>query len=1495
MSSFRAADGQHSIDSLPAICKLRTASGGRTIDSTESSSILLACSDGRNVIPGIHLFLIDLGRGPSTIEGQTHPPPAFGPHRGIFMDCLSGQQLAPASDPPRRHYEGPGWRTGGAFGAALATGLLTAAMLVPPKPSVQAAEPALDALAAEYTSAIRPLVQHYCVRCHGEKRQEAEVNLGRFAALAEVRKDSRTWQKVLEMLDSGQMPPQEARQPSEEDRGRLRKWVRTYLKMEAKASAGDPGPVVLRRINNAQYTYTIRDLTDVDLRPARNFPADGAAGEGFTNTGQALVMSPALLGKYLDAAKEIAAHAVLLPDGIRFSPATSRQDWTNEILAQIRETYNRYADSRGGTRVNLQGIVFDTNDGGRLPLERYLAATVEEREALAAGTRTLAAVAAERRLSARYLTALWEVLNDREPSPLLDAVRLRWRNARPGDVAALAAAIGQWQAVLTKFQKVGHLKSWMVPAVPLTPRQEVRLKVPAAGAGKETILYLAAGDAGDGADQDFVVWRRPRLVIPGRPDLPLRDVRAFTSEILALRERYFAAAAKCLATAAEVSGRQEPFSVAELARQHETDADALAAWLECLGFGTTERPKLDYLTNKMATAGGYDFVKGWGTSATPLLVANSSDRHVRIPGNMKPHGVCVHPSPRLQIVIGWRSPVAGVFRVTGQVTHAHPECGNGIAWALEVRRGGTRKRLAAGIAQGGKPVAVSPFERLTVQKGDLVSLVVDPRDGNHACDLTDLELVLKQVGGDGREWSLTRDVSADVLAGNPHADAFGNADVWHFYTEPVAGSTAGFVIPAGSVLDRWLEADNPAARRDLAGGLQKLLTSGPPTNPKSPDAILYRQLASLGGPLFARAKPGAAGPGLARGSNLPVGLDPALFGRHPNGSALDPDSLCVQAPSLLEIRLPSDLFAGAEFVTTGTLHPQTGAEGSVQLQAATTPPALGGLRPDLPLVVNDGSAARKRWERSFDGFRRCFPAALCYTKIVPVDEVITLTLFHREDEPLCRLFLDTEEKARLDALWEELHFVSQDALTSVDAFRQLLEYASQDSDPKLFEPFRKPIHERAAAYRQQLLDAEPRHLNAVLEFAARAYRRPLSNPESEQLRDLYRTLRDKGLPHDEAIRFTLARVLVSPAFLYRLEKAAPGDQAAPVSDGELASRLSYFLWSSLPDADLRDAAAAGRLRDPEVLTAQARRMLHDDRVRRLATEFACQWLHVYGFDALDEKSERHFPTFAGLRGAMYEEAIRFFTDLFQRDASVLSILDADHTFVNEVLAKHYGIPGVSGLEWRRVDGVRQYGRGGILGLAATLAAQSGASRTSPILRGNWVFEVLLGERLPRPPKDVPRLPEDEAATEGLTVRQLVEKHTSDARCAVCHVRIDPFGYALEGFDAIGRRRDRDLANRPIDTRTKLPDGTAIDGADGLRQYLVTKRRDDVLRQFCRKLLGFALGRGVRLSDEPLLDEMRQRLETHEYRFSAAVEAIVRSRQFREVRGKDFHAEESRHP
>jgi hypothetical protein len=609
---------------------------------------------------------------------------------------------------------------------------------------------------------------------------------------------------------------------------------------------------------------------------------------------------------------------------------------------------------------------------------------------------------------------------------------------------------------------------------------------------------------------------------------------------------------------------------------------------------------------------------------------------------------------------------------------------------------------------------------------------------------------------------------------------------------------------------------------------------------------------------------------------------------------------------VIEVRLPASLAEGAELVATAKLHPASGAEGSVQMQLLAKPPgALAGIlmsKPETslapgqwsdnnlrtshstPIVVQDGSVARQRFERAFDDFRQLFPAALCYTKIVPVDEVVTLTLFYREDEPLRRLMLDEPQQAALDKMWDELQFVSEAPLKQVDVFEQLYQFATQDANPAAFEPLRAPILERAAAFKQLQMEVQPRQLQAALDFAARAWRRPLADDEMEELRGLYQHLRLQQFPHDAALRMVLARILVAPVFLYRGEHATPGEKASPVSDWELATRLSYFLTSSAPDEELRGVAAGGRLHEPEVLLAQTRRLLRSAKIRRLATEFGCQWLHVRDLDTLDEKSERHFPAFASVRSSMLEETTRFFIDLFQNDRSVLSLLDADHTFVDAALAKHYSIP-LQGDGWQHVDGVRVLGRGGVLGMASTLAKQSGASRTSPILRGNWISEVVLGEKLPRPPQGVPVLPEE--APQGLTERQLIESHSTEPKCASCHQRIDPLGFALEGFDAIGRARQTDASGLTIDTRAKLLDGTEFTGLSGLRDYLVMTRRDDFLRQFCRKLLGYALGRSVQLSDKPLLDTMHRELVSHGFRVSTALELIVQSPQFREVRGRHF--------
>src|SRR3954468_6662939 len=317
--------------------------------------------------------------------------------------------------------------------ALLVSGLLAARGLT------WANEPNAAVVGAAYDKQVRPLLERYCYDCHGGADvTEGDINLAAMKSWGVAAKHPKTWQKVAEMLSNGLMPPQDAEQPTKIEREQLQKWVAGVLAIEARAHAGDPGRVVLRRLSNAEYTYTIRDLTGVaSLDPAREFPADGAAGEGFTNTGSALVMSPALVTKYLDAGKEVASHAMLLPDGFRFSPHTTARDWTDDTLSRIRAFYSRFTDSGGNSTVNLQGIVLDTNGGGRLPVEKYLAATLIERDAVASGRKSIAAAAQEHQLNAKYFGLLWNALNETKASPVLDELRAKWRQAKPEDAPKL--------------------------------------------------------------------------------------------------------------------------------------------------------------------------------------------------------------------------------------------------------------------------------------------------------------------------------------------------------------------------------------------------------------------------------------------------------------------------------------------------------------------------------------------------------------------------------------------------------------------------------------------------------------------------------------------------------------------------------------------------------------------------------------------------------------------------------------------------------------------------------------------------------------------------------------------------------------------------------------------------------------------------------------------------------------------------------------------------
>ncbi len=1330
------------------------------------------------------------------------------------------------------------------------------------------------------------LLARYCFECHSGDAVEGGVDLSGAGPAESMRAAIHHWQRAAEVIADGQMPPQHAKQLSEAERQQVAAWLSDFLRAEAAARAGDPGRVVLRRLNNAEYTYTIRELTGIDtLDPAREFPTEGGAGEGFTNTGQSLVMSPSMVVKYLDAAKDITRHLVLVPDGIRFSSGRSRRDFTDELLEKVRAFYRRstqpLSEAAIGSQTTVeQGITLDMGREGFLPLRpsleaaRDLAGDAAERE-------RIESVAAERGLSARYLRLLLESLES-EPagSLLLDRLRGLWRQQPGVPVERLVAEIEGWQQVLWRFNKVGQIgrhlgredgpASWMEAASPLVARREYRVAIPAADADGVVTLHLAATAAEDGPTDDMVVFERPRLVAAGRGDLPLLAVGDLADAVGSWRATLIEQTSSCLSVAAEVleqvrSGKGAVSSVDELAATRAVDSRILQGWLATLGIEADAAVSLgDPITGRGEGIEGWPFVTGWTGADALSVLANASDQEVQIPGTMRPHSVGVHPAPNRRVLVSWVSPTALAVQLEGSVQRAHIGCGNGVAWSVQVRRRGTRQVIAEGVADGADAQAFAAAA-VPLQAGDAISLVVDPRDGNHACDMTALSLAI--TAGD-RRWDLAKDVSPEILAGNPHADAAGHDAVWHFTSEPL-DPQAQTVIPAGSLADRWLSAGGADERAEIAAKLAAVLAAEPATLPaSSPDAELRTLLLAATGPILA--------PSLAVW----------LVEQPADAAGAD---LRLSAPGVHAFSLPAELVVGCELVTTASIAAETGGEASVQVSVGpgSFDPQIP-LQPELPILARKGTVGWQRIERSFDEFRDLFPQALCYVRIVPVDEVVTLNVLYREDEHLRRLMLSDAEAAELERLWDELLFVSAEPLKLEASLEQITEFATQDR-PDLAVPFRqmKPaVEARAEAYRQRLVACQPAQLDALVAFAERAFRRPLEASEAADLRGLHGLLLAEGLTHEEAMAMLVARVLISPDFLYKLEVPPPGDGAELVSPYELATRLSYFLWSSPPDAELLAAAADGSLTSTAVLVEQAERMLADPRVRRLAVEFGTHWLHVSGFARDAEKNETLFPEFAGLRGAIEEETVRFLTDFFQYDRSILSLLDADHTFLNEPLAAHYGIPGVEGDAWRRVDGVRAHGRGGVLTLGSTLAMQAGASRTSPILRGNWLFETMLGEKLPKPPKDVPLLAETVPA--GLTERQLIELHSENASCGRCHRKIDPLGFALEEFDAVGRFREADASGQPIDASTALADGTRIEGVEGLRAWLLTERREAFVRQFCRKVLGYALGRAVQLSDEPLLDQMVSELADDKFRIGRAIELIVMSPQFREIRGREFH-------
>lgn len=580
----------------------------------------------------------------------------------------------------------------------------------------------------------------------------------------------------------------------------------------------------------------------------------------------------------------------------------------------------------------------------------------------------------------------------------------------------------------------------------------------------------------------------------------------------------------------------------------------------------------------------------------------------------------------------------------------------------------------------------------------------------------------------------------------------------------------------------------------------------------------------------------------------------ARFGKHPTNGKVDPDGLALAAPQVLSLPLPP---AARTFKVTFRLDlTAPDAEfATIQWRLATgTPPDVTKVIPGVLTQWKRQTETASKFMRDFGIMKGVFP-----------------DLYERRLEEVSRNYTR-------NGAGPGVYYFSDDQLASLLSPAEQNELRNMKVDWRYLAP--------ASLNPAQGKEVDALILGHLHDFAARAWRRPLLVEEVTKLDALYAEGRTKELDRESAAREVVVFTLVSPHFLFKAEtqpvlanEPAPASKASgdhPLSAWELASRLSYFLWSSLPDEPLRKVAADGSLLKPEVLAAQAKRMMQDPKAEAMAREFMGQWLAFDGFANHNGVDAKKYPEFTPeLRRDLYRETVTFFDHLIREDRPIHDILTSDYTFLNERLARFYGIPGVQGEDFRQVN-VAQYHRGGLLGMGSVLTKTSRPIRTSPVLRGNWLLQTVLGLTMPPPPPNVPELKAN--AQKPTTMREMLEQHRADAACSVCHDRIDPLGFALESFDPIGRFRTQDDEGLKIDDSAGLKDGTKFAGLDGLRNYLRT-RDQQFNAHFSRKLLGYALGRQVLPTDKILIAKMQDALQASGGKPSAAVLTLVNSRQF----------------
>jgi hypothetical protein len=983
-----------------------------------------------------------------------------------------------------------------------------------------AADPTEAQLQRQFTQSVTPFLDTYCKSCHGTATPAAQFDIKPYTSMAAVVGDFGHWVLVLDKLSSNSMPPKGMKQPTAEVRKAVTDWIQAVRTNEAKKHAGDPGAVLARRLSNAEYNYTIRDLTGVDMKPTREFPVDPANTAGFDNSGESLTMSPALLNKYLQAARDVANHMVLTPDGFDFAPHPM-------LVETDREKYA------------IQRIV---NFYERQPTDYadYFAASwrYQHRAALGKPNATLASIAGEAKISAKYLPMVWGILDGKEDEA--------------GPVAKLR---GMWRD----------------------------LPAPAGKAEPEGLRAKCV------EMRDYVVKLRKLTAMEFAAPV-VRGLSAYSPPLINWKFRQF--------------------------NTHRRDFDREA--LRMAGDPPLEAPTIPKYP-------------GLGQESAFRAAALMKKARAENP-------------ELLTVPDGQREAYEKAF---ARLANVFPD-------NFYIRE---RGRFFPDDSQ---------------DKGRLLSAGYHNVMGYWRDDQPLKELILDEKGQQelDRLW-----IEFDFIGDH-------TMRTWVQY----------FFNQSGEVEGRGRES----------------------------------------------------------GSNR---------------------------PSDKEVSAPAAIFALRDLYVK-------------KAEASNNP------------IAAEASKVHFQW--------------------------------------------------------------MNDTLRMVEKLRA---------------------------------DAEPLHRETLLKFAARAYRRPLTAAEKDDALSFYQTLRDKtGLTHEEAIRDSIVRILMSPKFCYRVDltsntaaKPAATVPSQPLPPYALASRLSYFLWSSMPDSELLAHAASGDLTKPEVLAAETRRMLKDQRARGLAVEFGGNWLDFRRFEDINSVDRDRFPSFTNeLRQAMFEEPVRFLEDIIRNDRSVLDALYGKYTFVNATLAKHYGMPEPKGdpEAWTRVDDAMQYGRGGVLPMAAFLTQNAPGLRTSPVKRGYWVVRRVLGETIPPPPPNVPELPKDESKID-LPLREMLAQHRSNAACASCHQRFDSMGVVFEGYGPVGEKRSHDLGGRPVETKAAFPGAGEGDGLAGLQSYIRERRQNDFVDNLSRKLLAYALGRSLMLSDDLTIEQMRTAANSKGYRFEPLVEAIVTSPQFRNKRISDL--------